>query len=191
MDDSSIQRWTRMGLLLLGVCLWGMSAGRADPAALLLQERRDGIRVTVWMDPAVPRVGRILLNAVVEDTSTGSVLREVGLISRLRPPAGSGELPMDPVCGRDTAVGMSSGWVPWKPPAFGNQVLRGTEAWLSVPGVWSLEVRVQSGGREDEFRVAIPVEPSASGIRILLWGVGLPSLMVALYAGTRGWGVTR
>ncbi len=191
MDDSSIQRWARMGLLLLGVCLWGMSAGRADPAALLLQERRDGIRVTVWMDPAVPRVGRILLNAVVEDTSTGSVLREVGLISRLRPPAGSGELPMDPVCGRDTAVGMSSGWVPWEPPVFGNQVVRGTEAWLPVPGVWSLEVRVGSQGREDEFRVGIPVEPSASGTRILLWGVGLPSLMVALYAGTRGWGVTR
>lgn len=191
MDASSIQRWARMGLLFLGVCLWGMSVGRADPATLLLQERRGGIRVTVWMDPAVPRVGRILLNAVVEDTSTGSVLREVGLMSRLRPPAGSGELPMDPVCGREATVGTSSGWVPWEQPVFGNQVVRGTEAWLPVPGVWSLEVRAQSRGREDEFRVAIPVEPSASGTRILLWGVGLPALMVALYAGTRGWGVTR
>jgi len=191
MDPSLIHRWTRMGLLLLGVCLWGMSAGRADPATLLLQERRGGIRVTVWMDPAVPRVGRFLLNALVEDTSTGSVPREVALMSRLCPPVRSGEVPMDPVCGRDIAVGMSPGWVVWEQPVFGNQILRGTEAWLPVPGMWSLELRVRSKEREDEFRVGIPVEPAASGTWILLWGIGLPALMVALYSGRKGWGLTR
>lgn len=183
MVASSIQRWARTGLLILGVCLGGMSAGWADPSAILLQERRDGIQVTVWMDPAVPRVGRILLRALVEDTSTESVPGELGLMSRLRLSGGSDDIVADPVCGREAPVGAASGWIPWERPVFGNRMLQGTEVWIPVPGPWSLEMRVRSRGRgEEEFLVAIPVEPSASGIGILLWGVGLPALVVALYA---------
>ena len=44
-----------------------------------------------------------------------------------------------------------------------------------------MDVRVRVRGREETFRVGIPVEPSGWSLGMILWGVGLPAVVVALY----------
>lgn len=181
-------------LLVLVMSAWGLSSGRADPATVLVQDQRGSLQVTVWMDPARPRPGRVILKALVQDASTGTVVPEVAMRSRLAPPVGDGSVPMDPVCGRGgtgLVVGEAAlGWIPWARLGWGNQLLEGAEVWLPRSGRWSLDLRVGFQGREETFRVEIPVEPSTSGMELVLWGVGLPALVIAIY-GVRVRGTTR
>ena len=81
-------------------------------------------------------------------------------------------------------------WIPWGRQGSGNRLLQGVEVWLPTSGVWSLDLRVGVEGREETFRVTIPVEPSTSGMELILWGVGLPALVIAIY-GVRVRGTTR
>ncbi|MEN9732344.1 MAG: hypothetical protein RLZ45_339 [Verrucomicrobiota bacterium] len=181
-------------ILLVVMSAWGISSGRADPGTLLILEQRGGIQVTVWMDPARPQPGRVILKALVQNVSAGALVGDAEIVSRLESPSGAGSRPVDPVCGRGgngLFVGEAAlGWIPWGRQGSGNRLLQGVEMWLPTSGVWSLDVRVRVRGREEEFRVGIPVEPSGWGLGMILWGVGLPAVVVALY-GVRVRGTTR
>jgi hypothetical protein len=172
-------------LLVLVMSAWGISSGRADPGTLLILEQRGGIQVTVWMDPARPQPGRVILKALVQEGSTGALVGDAEIVSRLESPVGAGSRPVDPVCGRSgngLLVGEAAlGWIPWGRQGSGNRLLQGVEVWLPTSGVWSLDLRVGVRGREEEFRVGIPVEHSGWGLGMILWGVGLPAVVVALY----------
>ena len=61
-------------ILLVVISAWGISSGRADPGTLLILEQRGGIQVTVWMDPARPQPGRVILKALVQDVSAGTLV---------------------------------------------------------------------------------------------------------------------
>jgi len=172
-------------ILLVVMSAWGISSGRADPGTLLILEQRGGIQVTVWMDPARPQPGRVILKALVQNVSAGALVGDAEIVSRLESPSGAGSRPVDPVCGRG-AEGVVVGegalsWIPWGRQGSGNRLLQDVEMWLPTSGVWSLDLRVGVRGREEEFRVGIPVEPSGWGLGMILWGVGLPAVVVALY----------
>lgn len=189
-----IQRRNWVWILLMVVTAWFTPTGSADPATLLLQEQRGGIQLTVWMDPIRPQPGRLTLKALVQNASDGTLLADAKILSRFEPPFDREGAPLDPVCGLDSGGGGRDaavrGWTPWSGSGFGNRLLQGIEVWIPSSGTWTLELRVGGRGRAGEFRVGVPVAPSGWVGGMLLWGIGLPALVVALYsvAKSRGHG---
>jgi hypothetical protein len=160
----------RRALFLVAVlCVVPAAPARGDGGTLRYSTRTRGLDISVFTDPTPPRTGTVDVSVFVRPVPSGET----------RP------MPAFQVCAYPVAAPSKRVCEPATAEVATNKLFRAAQLELNQPGLWQIEIVMDSADGQSVAGFQLPVESSyPDWVSNALW-VGVPAIAVVLFIAHR------
>lgn len=155
--------------LVAAACVVGPPAARGDGGKLRASTQTRGLDIAVFTDPTPVRTGTL----------------DVSLFVRPLPAGETRPLPAFQVCAYPVAAPAKRHCEPATPAEATNKLFRAAQLELTQPGLWQVEVVVDSADGWVVTSFQLPVEEGPPQWAAYALWIGLPAVAVLLFAAHR------
>lgn len=181
----SVRTFTAVLLLLLPPC-----HAKAHVGIILAREARGPFIITVFAASELVRGRASDVSVMVQRRDSSEVILDASVSLALRPPRGSSLVGAEPICGLTTPVSLDASLemqagktiIAARREQSVNKLLYAAPVNLPLAGPWVLETLVTRGADSTRLSCEIPVGLPARRLAGLAPYLGLPLLLVALFA---------